>query len=49
MSSLLGESAPIPGRVVTQGNLLFAANKEIMGNGFQSHDSPNKGERVPLV
>ena len=46
--SLLSESETVPGRLVTQ-RKLFVANKEITGNGFQSHDSPSKDEWVPFT
>ena len=49
MSSQLGELETEPGRFVAKED--FAANEEIMKNGFQSHDfpSPSEDEWVPFV
>ena len=50
VSLLLGESQTAPGCVVTRGILLFAANEETAGSGFQSHEfPPSEGGWVPFV
>lgn len=49
LSLFLGKSETAPGWEFLKRNFLFAANKEVTENGFQSRDFPKVNEWVPSV